>query len=735
MSKRSGGAGTCHPRLTEPKRLRPRLPFATVATPIGLVKRARKHHVKGLEFAKAERWEEAAREFDAAVRDAPDQPDFNFALGGALSRLGRIPLAIEAYKRELAILPGDGPALAELGVCLARSGRLADAILCLQTVTRHRRDMPYAEYNLGLALLTDKRCAEAIEALDRAIEIDPTYANAYRVRGLAHATGGDEEQSAVDLHAAAAIEGKNHEGMLAAGSYFNRAARDLEAGQLFEMAARIAPDIALPQSIFGQFLIANRRYELGMSFVDRALALDPMLAEAHVARGFGFLGQGRVSEAVACYRRASQLKPTDAFVAGTLLFALQHEPGVTRAALREEHTKWGAIFRTAAPKKRANFTNEPTMRKLRIGIVSGDMRKHAVTFLTLRAFERLAAIGHSVYCYKTDRKFKDDEYSDRYKAFASFWRDVSDLDDAAFAALVEEQKIDVLFDLSGHTMGNRLGLFARRAAPVQLSWAGYVGTIGLDTYDGLIADPVEVPAEHDESYIEPVVRLPDCYVCYEPPREAPEVGLLPYFSYESFTFGCFNRPAKLNAQLGEVWARILESVPNSRILLVYGGLGEAATAEAVYTMLERGGVQRDRLQLLGDHEQSALLRAYSEEVDLALDPFPYSGGVTTLEAMWMGVPTVTLVGDTFAGRHSATHLTAAGLRAFCAHSLEEYIELAVSWARRPEELAALRAGLRERVAASPLNDAERFGRNLDEAVRRLWRDWCDLRLERMAGLR
>jgi predicted O-linked N-acetylglucosamine transferase (SPINDLY family) len=351
------------------------------------------------------------------------------------------------------------------------------------------------------------------------------------------------------------------------------------------------------------------------------------------------------------------------------------------------------------------------------------MRRHAVTFLTLRAFEQLAALGYEIFCYKTDRKFPDDEYSDRYKTFAKSWRDVSDLDDSAFAALIGEHKIDILFDLSGHTAGNRMSIFAMRAAPVQESWAGYVGTIGLDTYDGLIADPVEVPPAHDSFYVERVVRLPDCYICYHPPLDAPKVGPLPCLRTGVFTFGCFNRPAKLNAEVGRVWSKILERAPNARILMVYGGLQETATREAVYKILESGGVERDRVDLIGENEQRKLLDAYAKKVDLALDPFPYSGGVTTLEAMWMGVPTVTLVGETFAGRHSATHLTAAGLDNFCANSMDEYIDMAVSWTRRTDDLAALRARLRDQVAASALTDQARFGRNLDAALKRLWEDW------------
>lgn len=702
--------------------------FSVLETPDNLVRSAHRRHARGLKHAKAGRFELAAREFEAAALTAPDRPDFNFALGGALSKLGRIEEAMAAYQRELAILPGDAPSLAELGGCLARLGRRQEAILCLEAVLQSRPDMPYAQYNLGLALLSENRRLEAIEALGRAIALDPGYADAHRLRGLAHAMGEDVEKAAIDLRAAAAIDSKDHESMLAVADILNREARDLEAGRLFELAARMAPDLAFPQFVLGHFLIAHRRCEEGMAYVERALALDPLLPEAHAARGYGLLGQGRIEEAVAAYRRACALRPNDAHLAGNLLFALQHRPGVTEPELLAAHRSWGALFRRQAPRDRRSFANDPAPeRPLRIGLVSADMRRHAVAFLTLRAIERLAALGHGIYCYKTDRKFADDAFSARYKAIARSWRDVTDLDDQGFAALVQEHEIDILIDLSGHTAGNRLGLFALRAAPVQLSWAGYVGTIGLDTYDGVVADPIEIPQGHDAFYIEPVIRLPDCYVCYQPPPGAPETGPLPFLETKRFTFGCFNRPAKLNASVAQAWARILELTPRARLLLVYGGLQEEGTRESVYRILESGGLARERVDLVGESEQARLLEAYAQRVDLALDPFPYSGGVTTLEAMWMGVPTVTLVGDTFAGRHSASHLTAAGLGAFCVRSVEDYVALAVSSAQRPQELAALRARMRQMVAASPLTDEVGFAANLDAALRQAWSRWTELK--------
>lgn len=724
MSKNSGAAVPLDASLTK-------RPFSTGPEEMARADGADSggnHHQNGHEHARAGRWRQALREFEKAARYQPDHPEFHYMRGIALSRLNRLDEAVDAFKRELTIEPKHPPALAEIGICLAKTGRTRESIPYLLRGLGGNPHMAVAQFTLGLALLTENRRKEAIKAFNHVLALHGAYADVYRLRGLAYAMDGADEKAADDLQAAAAIDSKNYRAMLSQGMKFGKK-EDYQAGYLFETAAKAAPKIALPQFIYGQFLLISRRYELGLKYVERAIELDPLQAQFHLARGFGLLGQGRIEESVTAYRHARELDPTSAQIAGDMLFVLQHKVGITKAELLEAHKTWAALARPHLPKDRLAFANDPNpQRRLRIGLVSADLHRHAVARLTLRAFEQLGALGYEIFCYKTDRRRQDDDYSERYKAVSKSWRDVSDLDDQALTALIAEQEIDILFDLAGQTSGHRLPVFAMRAAPVQLSWAGYVGTLGLDTYDGLIADPIEIPLADDEFYTEPVIRLPDCYVCYDPSAEAPEVGPLPFLQKGTFTFGCFNRPAKLNAEVGRAWSKILDRVPNARILMVYGGLNEQSTKDAVYKLLESGGLSRDRVDLIGEGDHLKLLEAYSAKVDLALDPFPYSAGVTTLEAMWMGVPTVTLVGQTFAGRHSATHLTAAGLADFCTDSIEAYIDLAVDWASQPEALAALRAGLRQKVAASPLNDPVRFGHHLDAALTRLWQDWCNKRL-------
>ncbi len=401
-------------------------PFAGAPELSAPVRRALKLHEQGVALAKEDKWRQALRAFHEAVRLAPDQPNFNYCCGIALTRFDRFEEALEALHKEVRITPNHAPALAEIGTCLARTGRPREGIPYLQDGLRLRPGMPLAQYSLGLALLTENRRKEAIEAFSQAIAFDGGYADAYRSRGLAYVMDGQFEKSVEDLRAASTLDSKNYRAIIELGMNFGAGALEQQAGRLFQIAAETAPNVALPQYMFGHHLINHRQFERGLKYIDRAIEIDPLVAEHYVGRGFGFIGQGRIEEAVAAYRHAGTLDPKSAGIAGTLLFALQHKPGVTKAELLTEHKKWAALYRPSAPAERFLFANEPDpSRKPRLGIVSGDMHRHAAAFLTLRAFEQLAASGYEIYCYKTDRKRQDDDFSERYKAFARGWRDIS----------------------------------------------------------------------------------------------------------------------------------------------------------------------------------------------------------------------------------------------------------------------------------------------------------------------
>ncbi len=283
--------------------------------------------------------------------------------------------------------------------------------------------------------------------------------------------------------------------------------------------------------------------------------------------------------------------------------------------------------------------------------------------------------------------------------------------DQRLAEQIRADRIDILFDLAGHTAHNRLLVFARKPAPIQITWIGYEGTTGLTAMDYLLADRHVVPEGTEHYYRERVLRMPEGYLCYEPPDAAASVGPLPSLTKGYATFGSFNNPAKITAEVATVWAKILRRAPTARLILKYRGLGDPSVKRRYLDLFAAHGVEPHRLELLSWSSYADYLATY-QQVDVALDPFPFSGSATTCEALWMGVPVITCPGETFASRHSLSHLSNVGLTEMIAHDLDEYVEAAVSVAGNLPRLATLRAGLRERTAASPLCDGKRFASNL-----------------------
>ena len=328
---------------------------------------------------------------------------------------------------------------------------------------------------------------------------------------------------------------------------------------------------------------------------------------------------------------------------------------------------------------------------------------------------------HETICY-SDRIVKDD-LTHRLQAAATQWRDVFGMSDQRLAEQIRADRIDILFDLAGHTAHNRLLVFARKPAPIQITWIGYEGTTGLAAMDYLLADRYVVP-EGSRAILSGAAycgcRTVTCVTIRRP--HAPPVGPLPALEKGYATFGSFNNLAKITPEVVAVWAEILRRLPAARLVLKYRGLGDQAVKRRYLDLFAAHGVAPQRLELLPSSSYAEYLATY-HQVDVALDPFPFSGSTTTCEALWMGVPVVTCPGETFASRHSLSHLSNVGLTETIADDLDEYVELAVSLAGDLPRLAVLRAGLRERMAASPLCDGKRFATNLASMLRDAWKRW------------
>jgi predicted O-linked N-acetylglucosamine transferase (SPINDLY family) len=452
------------------------------------------------------------------------------------------------------------------------------------------------------------------------------------------------------------------------------------------------------------------------------LELKPDFADARSNLGNMLKDQRRLDEAVECFRRAAELAPDRADVCSNVLLTLQYRPGTTLADLAAAHAEYDRLHAAPLRTARPYENDRDPQRRLRLGFVSADFGRHPVGYFLVRVLENLGPTQCETVCY-SDRTVADD-LSERLRTAAAVWRDASGASDERLAAEIRADRIDILFDLAGHTAKNRLPVFARKPAPLAITWAGYVGTTGLTAIDYILADRYQIPPGAEVHYREQVLRMPDGYVCYDPSGDAPPVGPLPALAAGQVSFGCFNNLAKIGPQVVVVWADVLRRVPRSRLVLKYKGIDDPAVAQGLAAEFAGRGIDPQRVVCLGRSPHAELLAAYNQ-VDLALDPFPYSGGLTTCEALWMGVPIVTCPGETFAGRHSLSHLANVGLTETVARDFDEYVEIAASLAGDLPRLAALRARLRERMAASPLCDGRRFAANLMTLLRDVWRQWTD----------
>ena len=456
----------------------------------------------------------------------------------------------------------------------------------------------------------------------------------------------------------------------------------------------------------GTALYARRRLGEAFRALRAALDADHNHAPSWCNLGNVMADMARPAEALKAYQAALSIDPDYRNAHSNLLQALHYIPGQSAASLKAAHLGWAARHfpddpvRPPAPPRRSRLT---------VGLVSEDLRQHPVGYFTAGWLPHARDAGLDVIVYSSNRT--DDEITQGLRKAAPLWRDVGNLDDAALVRSIRRDAPDVLIDLSGHTGRNRLGVFAARAAAVQATWAGYVGTTGLAQIDGLIADRVQVPRLEDAAYVEHVWRMPNGYVCYAPPANAPAPEGQAHRRNGHVSFAAFHNPAKLNPELIAAWAKILHGVPGSRLRLVFRGFEEILTRDYLERTFQAHGVPANRLEMRGALPHVELLALYND-CDFALDAFPYSGGLTTLEALWMGIPVIAFPGNTFAGRHAASHLTHAGFASEVTTGLADYVRTAIAWANAPVMRDADRAARRARMAASPLLDFPRFARDL-----------------------
>lgn len=609
--------------------------------------------------------------------------------------------------------PAPPPALAQ-ALRLHQVGRFAEAVALYEKALRSRPGQPAALVQLGLALRSLGRNDDALAAFARAQTVDPKFAEAFHQSGNLLKRLGRLPDALAALRTAAQLAPTH------AATLLNLGAACLDAGLAVEAAVALGHAVALEptrpeaQNILGVALLAAGEFLDARASFDEALRLRPGYAAAHDNLGRLCKAEGRLAEAIPHYRAALAAKP-DPNTHSNLLFALNCVADLAPGEIFAEHRRWHQLYAAPlAPATPPAPLARPPGRRLRIGYVSPDFTHHAVGYFiepVLAAHDRARV---EIFCYASVAA--PDRFTERMRGLAEHWRDIAPLNDEAAAALIRADEIDLLVDLAGHTAKNRLLLFARRPAPAQATWIGYPNTTGLDAIDYRLTDAISDPPGTTEAFCsERLVRLPTTFSCYGPDDDAPTVNPLPATDSNKVTFGCFNSFAKVTPAVITVWSRILEALPEARLLLKSRGLNDLSVAARLHAAFSAAGITPDRIVLNGDELSVAAHLGLYHGVDIALDPFPYNGTTTTCEALWMGVPVVTLAGRTHVARVGASLLTHTGLTNWIAASPDDYVERAVAAARDLPRLAELRRTLRERLRASPLCDASRFTRGLEEA--------------------
>ncbi|MDR3517552.1 MAG: tetratricopeptide repeat protein [Azospirillaceae bacterium] len=648
----------------------------------------------------------------------------SFAQALALHQAGRLDDAEAAYTALLTMGGPPDPELLRLwGLLRFQRGDIAAAETALNAAVALQPDHPAPRRSLALVLVAAGRQRTALIHSRAAIAMTPadpdlyvelgttlhqlgTVADAERAFGIALRLAPDHGDAAANLAILC------HERGIPG-----------PAQTLAWRALALLPDHPLVLANLSVILGAAGRLTTAERMARRALAVAPDRAGSWAQLAAVLVDGGRIDEALTAFANAELARgAADGVIDSNRIYALTLHPTLPAEALSDACRRWGERQTAATgPRSRRPDPDRDPDRPLRIGYVSGDFIRHPVGWFMAPVLPHHDQTSFAITCYATRRR--EDDLTRRLKSVVPQWRLAADWDDAGFADAVRQDRIDLLIDLAGHTAGNRLAMFAQRPAPVQATWGGLIGTTGLPAIDWLIADPQEIPETLAGLYSERIARLPHDYVCYAPPDYAPVPGPAPSRHGAPPTFGCFNRLAKLGPAVIALWARLLDAVPEARLLIRTPELNDPDLRQRLAAQFRDQGLTSRRLELAGGAPHRELLTCYAQ-VDVALDPFPYSGGLTTLEALWMGVPVITLGGTRFCSRHSLSHLTVAGHPEWIADSPDHYVTLAAALITDSERRDALRQRLRAEMAASPLLDGLGFTRNLEALLRGLWKDWC-----------
>jgi protein O-GlcNAc transferase len=617
----------------------------------------------------------------------PISAESHFKQGLIYHQQGKLTQASNCYEQALKIQPLHFDSIHMQGVIAAQSQRFELAVEWLTRAVSIDARNAIAYSNLGNALQGLGRYKAAIENYDRAIQMNPNFEEAYNNRG--------ESFAAIKQYS-----------------------KSLES---FEKAIQINPKFAEAYNNAGVVLRELGNLDQAIECLRKAVLNKQDYADAYNNLALALVDTGRFDEAIFNYRQAIEFDPDLYSAHSNLVYAMQYVPTYTAEEVFAEHQRYAQRVQSSLPGSTAPHINSRDPgRRLKVGYVSGDFRAHAVAFFIEPILASHDKAQVEVYCYHNSNRH--DSHTEKFIALADHWLVCNGMSDEQFASRIRADGIDILVDLSGHTADNRLPMFARKPAPVQMTWIGYAGTTGLAAMDYRITDVyMDPPGLTERFHSETLIRLPGSNITYRPEPGCPDVNELPALTSGKVVFASLNNLTKVNQSVVNLWSRILTALPQSTLML--GNVTEDAIAQRLIAMFGSAGIGPERLQLQPRMTMLDYLKLH-HQIDIALDPFPYNGGTTSMHSLWMGVPIVTMAGAHAVSRVGVAVLSRVGLQDFITQNEEEYVQRVLNAAQDLQGLNQMRQSLRERMSVANC-DPESITRNLEEAYRSVWRIWCE----------
>jgi predicted O-linked N-acetylglucosamine transferase (SPINDLY family) len=712
------------------------------------------HYNLGCIFQSLGRIDEALAAYSRALEINPRHAAAHNNMGNALKESGKRPEAIAAYRRAIEIQPDFMDAHCNLGATLREEKKYDQAVAFASQAVQLSPGSPEAQFNLACALYDQGKMDEAIARFSLAIGLRPNHFEACNGLGNAYNDQGKYAQAIAAFSRALELNPDFARAWSNMGNSLKELGRVDESIAAFRKAVELAPNLAITHYNMASALWAKKQYDEVVGAYKRAIELQPDFPDAWYNMGICFYEQGKLDEAahayaeafrlrptfglaylnfgnvrkdqglldeaLACYDRAIALQPERADVHSNRIYVIHFHHAYDKKAIYEECREWNR--RHAEPLRkfiRPHGNSRDPQRRLRIGYMSPDFTLHPIGRFMMPLLQCHDHSAFEVFCYADVRN--PDVLTEMLQKHADVWRNIRGMSDEQAADLVRKDQIDILVDLAMHMTNNRLLVFARKPAPVQVTYLAYCSTTGVEAIDYRFTDPyLDPPGQNEQFYCERTYHLPQTYWCYDSGMPMLQVASLAAETNGHVTFGCLNNFCKASPATLATWCRILRQVPGSCFIL---HASKGSHRKRFIDLLEQEQIDPVRVSFVSHLPYDTYFRTY-DQIDIGLDPFPWPGGTTTCDALWMGVPVVSLAGETAVSRAGLSLLSNIGLPELVAFSQDQYVHLACDLAKDIPRLAALRAALRERMLQSPLMDRQRFARDVEAAYREMWRRWC-----------